>query len=112
MSACLYTKDDIVTTGMAYGYEIGQSKRVVLESILKFASSDDYSSIYVSYQEGMNSKLDIYPIAKVTYDSISRHDQWDVAIGSENNFLNGIRFTFRNDILVKIYRHRQLFELP
>ncbi len=108
----MYIKDESVSSGAAYGYQIGQSKGEVFKIIKSLASEEDYKSIFVSYQEGMNSKLDIVRIGEVRQEQIERHNQWDIAIGSEKNFLNGIRFTFNKQRLSKIYRHRYPFELP
>ena len=76
----LHEKHDAVTSGKAYGYEIGQSQKPVFERIKSLAPKEDYKVLYVSYQAGMNSQIDILPISELSFE--------DIAIGRLSNYHN------------------------
>ena len=107
----VYTVYDSVTVGEAYGFQIGSSKKEVFDSMVGINEEFDFHSVWISYQEGMNSLVDIIPVDDLSYESVHLRKQWQVTIGSRS-LLNSIRFTFDDEHLIEIYRHRQAVEFP
>jgi hypothetical protein len=102
--------DKVVTSGSAYGFEIGATKEQALTSAVQLSGHPN-AVIYVSYGPRAGDHFSIAP-STARPDKLVAHDQWDVLLDGNGNFFNIVRLTFHNGHLVRIYRHRQNFELP
>lgn len=101
--------DKIVTDGEAYGFTIGDSKQ------------DTYKKAQIIFKD--KKIFILYPLERGNFgphkkismtDSeflmINTHENWDFYF--DEGFFDFIKLTFKDDKLVKIYRHRKRSELP
>ncbi len=102
--------DETVTSGSAYGFDIGASKQETLASSARLNIYPN-AVIYVSYGPRAGDHFSVEPGA-VRPSQLQAHDQWDVLLDGNDEFFNTVRLIFHNGRLVEIYRHRKNFELP
>jgi hypothetical protein len=100
--------DNTVTEGHAYGFQIGDSKELTYEKARKVYTGED---VYILYPLDSN---DFGPHKKITfndneYDMVVNRDHWEIYFNNE--YRDFIKLSFRNKLLISIYRHRQIFEL-
>ncbi|MDH2433786.1 hypothetical protein QCD60_14530 [Pokkaliibacter sp. MBI-7] len=103
--------DKEITSGSGYGFVIGESKQQTAERFT--ALTHDYESAYVYVTTG--SKAGDHFAVEARADNlpqIQSYDDWDVLLEGNAAFSNSIKLDFADDRLVKIYRHRQRFEIP
>lgn len=103
--------DKTVTSGSAYGFNIGSSKIQAIESIQRQRASDPGIALYVDYGPRAGDTFTL-SASDVEPEKLDSHDQWTVLPDGPGKFFNTIRLTFREGHLVEIHRHRQYFELP
>lgn len=102
--------DETVTSGSAYGFEIGTTKQDALSSSVRLSGYPN-AVIYVSYGPRAGDNFSIAPSA-AQLDELESHHEWEVLLDDDGNFFNTIRLTFGDGRLVEIHRHRKHFELP
>jgi hypothetical protein len=102
--------DKTITSGSAYGFEIGASKQQTLTSSGRLPNYPG-AVLYVSYGPRAGDNFSIPPLPS-NLPQLQLHDNWEVLLDGKGEFSNIIRLKFRDDRLIEIYRHRQNFELP
>ena len=100
-----------VSSGSAYGFQIGDSKAQVASSLDAFRRDYPEATVYVSYGPRAGDHFTV-PASETQLTRLRPHDQWDVLLAGPGEFNNSVRLTFKMDRLATIYRHRQYFELP
>ena len=100
--------DETVTSGSAYGFDIGASRR---EAVHSAAALSPNAVIYVNHGPRAGDNFSVQP-ALSQLSQLEDHNQWKVLVDGDGEFFNIVRLTFREDRLVEIHRHRQYFELP
>ena len=103
--------DESVTSGSAYGFTIGHSKQVVAQQFPSITEDHPKLHVYVSYGRRAGDNFSI-PANGQAISKLMQHDKWDLLLNGQWEFFDSIDLYFENDKLVKIYRHRQNFELP
>jgi hypothetical protein len=101
----LYSIDDEVTDGDAYGFSIGQPKDAVVET-LKMADSE-WRVAYV----GLDERFRMVEVRNISDVDLPNAGVVTLA-RDESAFLNTLRLEFAGARLVKMYRNRQLLEFP
>ena len=93
-----------ITVGEAYGFRIGDSRQATYEKAQGLKDKKKIVEIHTwpegEYHQEISSK-----------EKANKDPQWIMIIDSEW-WNNSILLTFKDDRLVKIYRHRQLWEMP
>tara|TARA_B100000700_G_scaffold163672_1_gene181147 strand:- start:317 stop:742 length:426 start_codon:yes stop_codon:yes gene_type:complete len=115
--------DETVTSGQAYGFEIGATKKEVYAklpaALSKIKSPNELVFIQIKASEKTASALAtdadfdvmVAPLFHaVGYESFRDHDSWSFYINA--SFFNNLKLDFCDDKLCKIHRHRKYFELP
>lgn len=116
--------DDVVTSGTAYGFNIGEDMLTVYKkmpaSLLNLKQRPS-STVYFEARSDVNcSKLiAVRPGYRVLveailheegFSSFKEQEQWEFYF--DGSYFNKISLTFCGDKLCQIYRHRKYFELP
>lgn len=102
--------DETVTFGSAYGFDIGASKQHAFASVAQLEKHPN-AVIYASYGPRAGDYFTVSPLPE-RFEQLQKHDRWDVLLDGDGQFFDSVELTFRDNRLVKIYRHRQHFELP
>ena len=116
--------DDVVTSGEAYGFSIGEDKLVVYQNLpanLNKIKPTHTSKVYFEVQSDARcSKLiGVEPGYRVLVEAILHkegfysfkpNEQWVFYI--DGSYSDKISLTFCGDRLCEIYRHRKHFEFP
>jgi hypothetical protein len=102
---------EIVTTGTAYGFDIGASKQVTLLSASLLQAKYPNAVVYVTTGPRAGDRFEA-PASLESLARLSPHDRWVVLLDGSGQYWNVVRLTFEDGTLVEIYRHRQAFELP
>ena len=115
--------DESVTVGSAYGFQIGDKKKDVYESLpLKLNNlkeADESIFIQIKVTDEIATTLAtrtgfdvmIEPLFHdVGYTVFSSQNTWYFYING--SFFNSLKLEFCEEKLCKIYRHRKYFELP
>ena len=116
-------KSDLVESGSAYGVAIGSLKHKVFLDAQKYINSqakygklvftplklDSYKAQALNLTENTTYLIQ-YKFLPDDYELIKDQDSWKFYFGGSRN--DSIKFTFCNDTLCKIYRHRQYFDAP
>ena len=100
-------KDEIITEGRAYGFEIGQTK------------SQAYDAAVALFEDGDMTGIDSPELYKIILPSVSRNgfdtleptDHWWMFCSKRQSFFDSIVLSFDDSILVEIRRHC-CYELP
>ena len=103
--------DETVTEGHAYSFTIGSSKLDTVEDFEKLLKKYPEMHVYVSYGQRAGDYFSI-PARSDLINKLSGHHEWELLLDGQNEYSNSINLYFVNDRLVKVYRHRQNFELP
>ena len=103
--------DQTVTSGSAYGFNIGSSKIQAIEAIRHQRASYPRSAVYVSYGPRAGDTFTL-SASDLKPEKLDSHDQWTVLLDGPGEFFNTMRLTFQEGHLVEVHRHRQHFELP
>jgi len=100
---------DIVVSGTAYGFRIGASKQ---EAYAAARPAFQGRQVYIMYPVDRDLFGPLVPIhfTEDEYAMLARRDFWEIYF--VNGYWNSLSLTFEEGSLVKIYRHRQYFELP
>lgn len=101
--------DDTVEKGEAYGFKIADSKE---ETYKRAKEVFKNKKVFILYPL---DKQEYGPHKKITfsaedYQMIDSRDLWEFFFNEDFN--DSLTLSFQDDSLVKIYRHRQNFELP
>ena len=115
--------DETVTSGEAFGLDIGDSKLDTYNKIWDAISYLNYepSSVYIEIEVNaeVSELLATDPGYKVLvntllhksgYESFKNKDRWDFYFNS--SYFNKLSLTFCEDKLCEIHRHRKFFEIP
>ena len=105
--------DDAQTSGSAYGFTIGSTKKETVEDIKKLLNNHPNVVVHINYGPRVGDNKFI-KIDKTTYFELESHNRWWILLDdtSDHVFSDSIRLTFNNERLSKIHRRRQYFELP
>ena len=103
--------DENISSGSAYGFIIGSSKEDAVMGFEKLRSEYPDMHVYVSYGERAGDNFSI-PAIPVSIGNLKTHNKWDILLNGRYEFSNSTDLYFEDGNLVKIYRHRQYFELP
>jgi hypothetical protein len=103
--------DETITVGSGYGFTIGQPKQAAAEQFDSLNNKYPDLHVYVSYGRSAGDNFSI-PATPQSYNELRPHDKWDLLLQGQWKFFDSIDLYFKGDELVKIYRHRQNFELP
>ena len=98
-----------ISEGEGYGFVIGESKISTNQRVIDNAKKNNYKAIQVGNGVG---DFKIVNIGSLQLDSIEKYDRWKILIDDADSFLNIIRLNFKDNNLIRIYRHRKLFEFP
>ena len=104
-------KSEAVTTGAAYGFTIGESKAASAVNLTRLREDHSGAAVYVTFGPRAGDHFTV-PAEAAQLDALRAHQQWDILLDGEGEFWNTVQLTFEEDRLVRIYRHRQYFELP
>lgn len=100
--------DEEITMGEGYGFRIGDSKDEVIDGLQKANGAS-----YMAVQVGNDPKeFKVIKLDQLYNSNIDQYNSWLILIDSEESFLNTVRLDFHNSKLVRIYRHKKMFELP
>jgi hypothetical protein len=103
---------DPVTSGSAYGFQIGQSKQAAIQSIKALQQKYPNAALDATYGSRAGDHITV-PISRLDLTQVEAIDHWEVELDGAGEFVgNIIRLNFKDGRLVHIYRHRQYFELP
>lgn len=104
----LYTIDRVVTRGEAYGFEIGDSREEVFQTIL--SSDSTYSSLYVLPRAAEPNR---FSLDSLVFGDLAASDTWTLTMAPGDSRGNMLRLYFENGELREIYRSRRIpLELP
>jgi len=98
-----------ISEGEGYGFVIGESKISTIQRVIDDAKINNYKAIQVGNGVG---DFKIVSIDSLQLDSIEKYDRWVILIDDADSFLNIIRLNFKDNNLIRIYRHKKLFEFP
>ena len=101
---------DPVTSGSAYGFQIGESKEETAKRVEALKQKYPEAVLDVTYGSRAGDHLTM-PITNVELTRAKRGDHWQIDLRPSEGW-NFIRLNFTDNSLVQIYRHRQYFELP
>lgn len=102
--------DETTTSGEGHGFIIGETKEQVFHKAAKIYQNDKILFPYPVDEQGygLNKEitftLDEYPL-------ISDRNEWEFTFATDN-FSDVIVLTFEKNRVIRIYRHRQKYELP
>ncbi len=101
--------DDIVLSGEAYGFRIGDNKSQTYGAAEQVFED---SNIYILYPLDKNNFGPHREIKfnEKDYDILMAIDRWKMFF--DTGYFNSIELTFEDGTLKRIYRHRKEFELP
>jgi len=118
----IYISDEI-KSGEKYGLAIGESKRQAFAELDKVAAAleTDLENLFVEVRadEAVARATGVPRGAQVMrsvssegvrYEDLSQRTQWDLYIGPRHR--NFLRITFCGEVVCRLYRHRNYFELP
>jgi hypothetical protein len=103
--------DEDITVGSAYGFSIGSSKVEAVKDFDKLLTKNPGLHVYVSYGQRAGDNFSI-PASPESIRRLESHDRWDLLLDGKSEFFNSTDLYFEKNQLVRIYRHRQYFELP
>jgi len=98
-----------ISEGEGYGFVIGESKISTIQRVIDDAKRYNYKAIQVGNGAG---DFKIVDIDSLQFDSIEKYDRWVILVDDTDSFLNIIRLNFEDKNLIRIYRHKKLFEFP
>ncbi|MEK6776079.1 MAG: hypothetical protein AABY87_04250 [bacterium] len=101
--------DESVEAGEGFGFIIGSSKTDAY-SVSKKLFKDKKVYILNPINEKGLGPQELFNFSNGAYQIIANRDLWEFYFA--NNFLDFLRLEFKGGILIKIYRHKQPFELP
>lgn len=104
-------KSEAVTYGTAYGFTIGETKAESATSLGSLRRANPEAVVYVTYGPRAGDNFTV-PAEAARLEALRPHQQWDILLEGDGAYWNKVRLTFEEDRLVRIYRHRQYFELP
>jgi hypothetical protein len=102
--------DDTVYSGSAYGFEIGSSKKQVVRDMALVSIEYPNTHVY-GYEERTGNSFSI-PVNDTALDVLDTRDHWELLLDGKWEFWDSIDLYFQDEKLIKIHRHRQLFEIP
>ncbi|PPC75232.1 hypothetical protein C4K68_21580 [Pokkaliibacter plantistimulans] len=103
--------DKEITSGEGYGFVIGESKQQVAERFAQLKGDYEDAHVYITAGSRSGDHFAVDATAD-NLPQIQNYDDWDVLLEGKAAFGNSIKLDFADDHLVKIYRHRQRFEIP
>lgn len=103
--------DEEITSGNAYGFTIGASKSEAVKDFESLRTKHPDLHVYVSYGQRAGDYFSI-PALPESIDWLTPHDRWDLLLDGKSEFFNSTDLHFEDGKLVRVYRHRQYFELP
>jgi len=103
--------DKSVTSGEAYGFKIGASKTEIVDALNSMQREFPKAHVYIFSEKKTGDSFSISVPANA-FEKFGSYDMWTILLDCEGQFFNSFALHFENDRLVKIYRHRQNFELP
>ena len=115
--------DETVTSGEAFGLNIGNTKLDTYSKIWGAISDLNYdpSSVYIEIEVNadVSELLATDPgykimantlLHEIGYESFKKEDRWDFYFNS--SYFNSLSLRFCEDKLCEIHRHRKFFEIP
>ena len=102
---------DPVTTGSAYGFQIGQSKQATIRDVKALQRKYPVAVLDAIFGPRAGDHITL-SLSRLELAQLEASDHWTVMLDGPDEFSNIVRLNFKNDQLIKIYRHRQFFELP
>lgn len=101
--------DETISIGEGYGFAIDESKQESINRIKDEALKLNSKAVKVGDSP---KEYKVIPISSLQISGIVNYDTWVVMLDSDVSFLNTIKLDYENDRIVRIHRHKQLFELP
>lgn len=89
----------------------GRFQGQALDAISRQQDEHPKAAIYVPYGSRPGDHFTLGP-SDMKVSKLESHDRWDVLLDGPGKFFNSVTLTFDEERLVKIHRHRSLFELP
>jgi hypothetical protein len=100
---------ETITSGEGYGFKIGDTKEQVYNKTAELFKDGKVFILYPLNEQDFGPHKQI-KFESQEYKLIEDSNVWEFYFNE--GFFDSIRFTFKDDCLVKIHRHRQYFELP
>lgn len=102
--------DDTITSGEGYGFIIGETKEQVFQKAAKIYQNEKILFLYPVDEQGFGLDKEIKFTSK-EYQLVNDRNEWEFIFATDY-FSDVIILTFENNRLIRIYRHRQKYELP
>ncbi len=101
--------DETITSGEGYGFKIGETKEQVYHKVGELFKD---KQVYILHPLGKQNHGPHKELRHTSeeYEIIKVRDRWDFYFTED--YFDTIKFTFEDDHLVRIHRHRKYFELP
>ena len=102
---------DPISSGEKYGFTIGATKEETYKDIASVYKQYPNIKIYIPFGPRVGDNMTISP-TKNNFKQAKMHNHWELLLDGDDSYFNIIRLNHENNVLTKIYRHRQYFELP
>jgi len=105
----IYYIDESIVDGEKYGFKINDGKAEAFNGVVDNIDVYGIKSVQIG---GTVSAFKILDVKSIELSDLKEESFWVLMLDDNNSFLNTIKLEFKDDKLKRIYRHRQLFELP
>ena len=105
-----FSKYRTIESGEAYGFSIGMSKAEVFETAKQKYKRKKIYKVDLIYEHDGTSRSHVELIfSEKQYEEIKEREIWEFYF--KKNFRDKLRFYFEDDLLVSMYRHKELINL-
>ena len=101
--------DEAITSGEGYGLKIGDTKEQVYHKAGELFKDKKVYFLHPIDERRYGPHKEL-GFSSDEYEMIKDRDLWEFYFTED--YFDSITFTFRDDHLIRIYRHRKKFELP